>query len=123
MKAGSKTEITLHVRLKDGYHVNSNHPSDEYLIPLRLAWTPDAKIWSISGVFYPKPSMEKYSFSETPLSVFTGNFDIRSELTIQSDAPLGQNAVSAKLRYQACTDRMCLPPKTVDVTVPADIVK
>jgi hypothetical protein len=31
--------------------------------------------------------------------------------------------ISAKLRYQACTDRMCLPPKTVDLNVPIDILK
>ena len=32
-----------------------------------------------------------------------------------ASAPAGLGAVNGKLRYQACTDKMCLPPKTVDV--------
>jgi hypothetical protein len=29
--------------------------------------------------------------------------------------------IQGKLRYQACNERECLPPKTLDVQVPMDI--
>jgi thiol:disulfide interchange protein DsbD len=107
------------VQLRPGYHVNSNTPSDEYLIPLKLSW--DASPLQTLGVEYPKPRMEKYQFSEKPLSVFTGDFDIATKFKAAPNAPNGMAIVSGKLRYQACTDKMCLPPKTASVTLTADI--
>lgn len=120
-KAGSTVQVKLTAQLRPGYHCNSNTPSDDYLIPLRLNWT--AAPLAVSGVAYPKPQMEKYAFSEKPLSVYTGDFEITTKFNVPASAPAGPAVISAKLRYQACTDRMCLPPKTVDVSLPVEIVK
>jgi thiol:disulfide interchange protein DsbD len=120
-KAGKLTEVKLSAQLKDGYHANSNNPSDEYLIPMRLTWTKSPL--DVADVLYPAPQMEKYSFSEKPLSVYTGTFEIVTKFKVDNNAQPGPTVISAKLRYQACTDRMCLPPKTVDVSLPVDITK
>jgi len=42
-----------------------------YLIPLRLQWEPGAL--AAVEVVFPKPEMQKYEFSEKPLSVFSGD--------------------------------------------------
>jgi DsbC/DsbD-like thiol-disulfide interchange protein len=120
-KAGSVAPVKLAVELRTGYHCNSNTPSDEYLIPLKLTWT--STPLEVAEVVYPKPQMERYSFSDKPLSVYTGSFDIVTRFKVPAGAPPGPAVISAKLRYQACTDRMCLPPKTVDLNVPIDILK
>ena len=39
-KPGAAVDSVLPLDLRPGYHVNSNTPSDEYLIPLRLTWNP-----------------------------------------------------------------------------------
>ena len=70
---------------------------------------------------YPKPSLEKYEFAEKPLSVFTGDFELVANFKVAANAPAGPGAAVGKLRYQACSDRACFPPKTVDVTVPYQI--
>ena len=121
-KAGTTIEVKLSVHVRPGYHINSNQPSDEYLIPLKLSWDPG----SLSGAptsLYPKPSMEKYSFSEKPLSVYTGDFEITTRFGIKDSASSGPATIPGKLRYQACTDRLCLPPKTVEIQLPIEIVK
>jgi hypothetical protein len=120
-KAGAAVEVKLSLELRTGYHCNSNKPSDDYLIPLKLTWAPGPL--EAPEVIYPAPQMEKYTFSETPLSVYTGNFDLVTKFKVSASAAPGQVMATAKLRYQSCTDRMCLPPKTIDVTVPIDIVK
>jgi DsbC/DsbD-like thiol-disulfide interchange protein len=120
-KAGAPVEVKLSLELRTGYHCNSNKPSDDYLIPLKLTWAPGPL--EAPEVIYPAPQMEKYTFSETPLSVYTGNFDLVTKFKVSASAAPGQVMATAKLRYQSCTDRMCLPPKTIDVTVPIDIVK
>ncbi len=107
------------VQLRNGYHVNSDKPADDYLIPLRLTWS--AAPFEAGGAIYPKPKMEKYSFSSTPLSVFTGDFDIVTRLKIPASVPQGPGVLVGKLRYQACNDNSCLPPKTIEVRLPYQI--
>jgi hypothetical protein len=67
--------------------------------------------------------MEKYSFSPTPLSVYTGNFELVTKFKVSTTAMPGQTLVTGKLKYQACNDRMCLTPKTIDVSIPIDLIK
>ena len=119
IKRNETAVANVHVQLRTGYHVNSNTPSDEYLIPLKLTW--DAAPLEAVDVDYPKPKLEKYQFSAKPLSVFSGDFDIETKFKAPSNATNGMALLSGKLRYQACTDRMCLPPKTANVTLTADI--
>ncbi len=116
---GSTMEARVTVQLRNGYHVNSNTPADEYLIPLKLTWT--ASPFAAVETIYPKPKMEKYSFSAKPLSVFTGDFDILTRLKVPATAPAGPGVLVGKLRYQACNDNSCLPPKTIEVRLPYQI--
>jgi hypothetical protein len=111
--------VKVRLMLKDGYHVNSNQPAEDYLIPLRLTWA--AEPLQAENVAYPKPSMEKYSFSEKPLSVYSGSFEIVTRFRVPPTAPGGPALGTGKLRYQACNDRMCLPPKTVEVPLTIEI--
>ena len=108
------------VTVLPGYHVNSNTPSDEYLIPLKLTWKSTGAL-EAGMVVYPKPTMEKYEFAEKPLSVFTGKFELDANLKAPANAHVGAGAAVGQLRYQACSDRACYPPKTVEVTVPYNI--
>ena len=99
-----------------GYHVNSNTPSEEYLIPLKLTWTSTGALEG-GAITYPKGALEKYEFSEKPISVYTGNFDLTATFKVAATAPAGPGAAVGKLKYQACSNRACFPPKTVDVNV------
>jgi thiol:disulfide interchange protein DsbD len=120
-KAGATVEVKTAIEIREGYHCNSNTPSDDYLIPLKLTWTPGP--FESPQVAYPKPQMEKFNFSDKPLSVYAGDFVIVTKFKVAANANPGTTFVSGKLRYQACNDRMCLPPKTVDVSLPVDIVR
>jgi DsbC/DsbD-like thiol-disulfide interchange protein len=116
-KRGAAVQARIPLAVQPGYHVNSNTPSDEYLIPLKLTWKSTGAL-EAGAVTYPKPSLEKYEFSEKPLSVFTGKFDVTANFKVKADAPAGPGAAVGQLRYQACSERACFPPKTVDVTLP-----
>src|SRR5437762_5327205 len=65
-KRNSELWVKIPAVLQNGYHVNSHTPSESYLIPLRLTWEPGAL--QVVDVLYPKPHMQKYQFSPTPLS-------------------------------------------------------
>jgi hypothetical protein len=100
------------------YHVNRNKPTDEYLIPLKLTCTSTGALEG-GDIAYPKPLMEKFEFSEPdkPLSVYMGKFDLVAKFKVAANAPAGPGVASGKLRYQACSNKACYPPKTVDVAV------
>ena len=114
-KRSGTLAVKVPVQLQEGYHVNSNTPNEEYLIPLRLTW--EKGVFPVIEVAYPKPHMEKYDFSEKPLSVFTAGFEILSTFRVPATAPTGLGMIAGKLRYQACSKTACLPPKTADVGV------
>ena len=115
-KRGAAVPVKIQARMREGYHCNSNTPSDEYLIPLKLTWTPGTL--QVAEIKYPKPTMEKYPFSEKPLSVYSGSFDIVTDFKIPADAKPCQTMVAGRVRYQACDERSCLPPKTLEVQFP-----
>ncbi|MCZ2073768.1 MAG: protein-disulfide reductase DsbD N-terminal domain-containing protein [Bryobacterales bacterium] len=110
---------TVTVQLRNGFHVNSNKPMDDYLIPLRLTWEPGGV--EVLEIVYPEPRLEKYDFSAKPLSVFSGSFDLITKLKVPANAQTGPGMVAGKLRYQACTEKMCFPPKTLDVKMQIEI--
>jgi hypothetical protein len=118
-KAGATIEFKLPLQLREGYHVNSNKPPDPYLIPLRLTWDPGPI--TAAEIVYPKPDFRKVDFFEGSLPVFSGRFELLTRFKIPASVPPGLVNVAGKLRYQACNDRMCLPPKTIDVTLPVSV--
>ena len=120
-KIGTTVEAKLPLQLQPGYHVQSNTPTDKYLIPLRLTWNPGPL--EPAGVAYPKPLMEKYSFSAMPQSVFSGQFELTTKFKVPAGAIAGPTAMTGKLRYQACNDSMCLPPRNMDVSLQVDVVR
>src|SRR4051794_32561568 len=119
-KRSAAVQVKIPCVVQPGYHVNSNKPSDEYLIPLKLTWKSTGALEG-GQVVYPKPALEKYQFSETPLSVLTGNFDLVASFKVAATAPAGPGVAVGQLRYQACSDKACFPPKTVEVTVPYQV--
>jgi len=118
IEKGGEAQVTLRVRLQPGYHVNSHKPSDEFLIPLKLTW--EGPLTPVETRF-PEPRQERYGFAEKPLSVFTGDFDIGVRFRAPAEAAAREAAMTGKLRYQACTDKLCLPPRTVTIRFTAEI--
>lgn len=116
---GAVTVVAIRAVLPPGYHANSNTPTDTYLIPLALKWTTGPL--QADGITYPKSTMEKYTFSDKPLSVVTGEFTITTKFKVPAGAPSGASAQNGTLRYQACNDRMCFAPKTLPVSLSLNI--
>jgi len=111
---GAVATVTFKAALPPGFHANSNTPTDSYLIPLTLKWTGGPL--QMDSIVYPKAALEKYSFSDKPLSVVTGAFEITTKFKVPANAPNGASSENGTIRYQACNDRMCFAPKTIPVT-------
>jgi len=105
-KRNAEVQSKIPCTVQAGYHVNSDKPAEDYLIPLKLTWTATGAL-EPGQVIYPTPKMEKYTFSDKPLSVFTGQFDLTANFKVAANAPAGPGIATGKLRYQACDNRAC----------------
>jgi thiol:disulfide interchange protein DsbD len=119
-KRGAAVQAKIPMAVDPGFHVNSNAPNEQYLIPLKLTWKSTGAL-EAGQIVYPKATQEKYEFSEKPLSVFTGKFDVTANFKVAANAPAGPGVAVGALRYQACNDKMCFPPKTAEIALPYSI--
>jgi Disulphide bond corrector protein DsbC len=116
VKRGSTATQSLRITLRPGFHVNSDKPKDEFLIPLKLTWTGPLQAQKI---VYPKP--EEVKVGNDMLNVFTGSFAIETQFAAPSQATAGVSMMEGKLHYQACDNQSCKRPATVSVQLPVSI--
>ena len=99
------------VKIADGYHINAHVPDEVFLIPTVLTLEADGV--TFEEPTYPEPEAQTFAFSpDKPMLVYDGTIEM---VALADVAPSGP--VYAKLRYQACTDKRCLPPRTVEAVL------
>jgi uncharacterized protein len=104
-------ELTVTLDIGRVFHVNSNTPSEEWLIPTALSLA-GADGYELD-VQYPQPAVQTYEYADQPLSVFHGEVQLKATLRRKPSADGGFPPDAALLlRYQACTATACLPPTT-----------
>ena len=112
---GGSVQVELRFRVTPGYHINSNQPRSEFLIPTRLKLSPPAG-FTPGSMVYPPGTDLTFAFSpKEKLSVYSGDFTVRAELRALASAPAGSYKVPGELRFQACNDRACFPPAKLPV--------
>ena len=108
--------LALHFLVKQGLHINSHIPGDEYLIPTAFS-IPDGAGVRLDAATYPPGTAFTLPVDPTvKLNVYSGEFVIQVRVVAEA----GNHLVQGKLRYQACDNNACLPPKTI--TVPIDVI-
>jgi hypothetical protein len=117
---GRTVEIAVVGHIRPGFHMNSNKPSEDYLIPTTLAADLHPG-FTLAGIAYPPGVMRKFKFTKTALSVYEGIFTVRLKLQVATDAPLGAQKIPLTLRYQACNDEACLPPVKIPLSANLEI--
>lgn len=117
VKRGGTVAQTLKVSVLPGFHVNSDKPKDEFLIPLKLTW--QAGPLEVGTTTYPKP--EDIKVGNDILAVFTGSFTLETNFRARESAAPGPAIITGRLRYQACNNQMCFRPASVDVRLPVSI--
>jgi hypothetical protein len=123
VKAGASATAQLDFRVDSEFHINSNKPRSELLIPTTLKLSSAGPI-SVVSIKY--PAGEDVSFPFAPgekLSVYSGDFTLSASVKASSNAAAGEYPVTGELHFQACDRSACYPPRSIPVkltvTVPA----
>jgi hypothetical protein len=92
------------LEIAPGWHLQANPASEEYLVPTAL----EAEGAELRGVRYPQGERLAPSFSEEPLSIYSGSVEITGEV---------RGSGKVVLTYQPCDDARCLPPVRHEVEI------
>jgi hypothetical protein len=108
--AGKPSVVELRFRVDEGFHVNSHTPASDLLIPTVLKLEDAAGVQVVSEE-YPKGAA--FHLADDTLDVYQGEFRVRLRVVV----PKGQSTLTGGLRYQACDNAACFPPRTLPVKV------
>jgi uncharacterized protein YyaL (SSP411 family) len=111
VKAGAADdEIIVTLKVDDGYHINANPASFDYLIPT----TVDFDHLKPSHIEYPKPVRFKSAFAPDGLDVYEGTVSLNAAFPRGSFKEL--RAIEGAVTAQACNTQICLPPSKLPVS-------
>ncbi len=115
-KFRDSSQLVVHVALPEGWHIQSQAPRDSFLIPTVLKAEGQGLVFE--KPVYPRPVEEDFPVLGGKVALFLGEFDIRSaaKRIVRSDKPAVPDSVKVTLRYQACNNTQCLPPREVTAT-------
>jgi hypothetical protein len=120
---GRATSVELRFHVSSGFHINSNTPSAEYLIPTTLKLDVPTDI-VVGKITYPPGQQMSFAFApEEKLSVYSGEFDLSVQVRPLSSVLPSKYEIRGQLRYQACDNAACYPPKQLPVDFEVKVIK
>lgn len=120
---GQGGTATLHFRVAPGFHINSNAPKSEFLIPTALKMDAPTDI-ALTKVSYPEGKDMSFPFApDEKLNVYTGDFTVTMTVRPLHTVQAGKYAIHGDLKYQACDNAACYPPKHLPVEFEVKVLK
>jgi Disulphide bond corrector protein DsbC len=120
---GHSGTAELIFRVPAGYHINSNLPHQEYLrkTELKLDAPTDILVRKIS---YPDGEDRSFPFApDEKINVYSGDFTVTVVARPLKTVLPGKYAVHGRLKYQACDNAACYPPREAPVSFEIRVTK
>lgn len=112
LNASEEIEISLNVSIQKGWHINSNDPLNDFLIPTSIRAKNDKNL-KISKIIFPEHKVKSLKFSKSELAIFEGEIEIKVFGKLEKDL----EQIDLIFKYQACCDTYCLSPAELIVTI------
>ncbi|MDA3861116.1 MAG: protein-disulfide reductase DsbD, partial [Melioribacteraceae bacterium] len=120
VQPNSEIKIAVELEILEHYHINSNKPKDDFLIPTELIIkSNNVQVVSVS---YPEAKDVTFSFSDEKVSVYDGKEFIGAVLKISKTAQVGIIEIPIEISYQACNDQSCMAPSSAYDTLKIEVV-
>ena len=106
--------------IEPGWHVNAHEPGLDYLIATSLELHASEGL-EVSPVRYPEPRLLEFEFAGKALPVYEGEVALRFEVVARSGLARGTGSLEGTLAVQACSDRVCLAPAKLPVSLQVEV--
>lgn len=120
VQKNSEVKVAIKLNIDEGWHINSNVPNEDYLIPTEVII--DSSKIEVMNIQYPKAKDIEFSFSDVPVSVYDGEVYVGVILKVHESANLGILEVPIRITYQACNDATCMAPNDIDTVLTLEVV-
>ncbi|MEA3499520.1 MAG: protein-disulfide reductase DsbD [Candidatus Marinimicrobia bacterium] len=116
IEKGKDFTILLEMNIEKGWHINSNKPLDEFVIPTEV------KLKTINGIDiktikYPEPNIVDLESLGGKTSTFKGKTIIKINGIIDGEYRYEKVEFNIDVTYQGCNDAMCLAPITKTISL------
>lgn len=115
-KKTSKTEVTLYLKasIQDGWHMYSQNIADGGPVKTSFSFNP-AKDYKLNGKTIEPKAITKFEKSfEMNVSYFEKAVIFQQKIKLTGAKAL----VKGTLEFMVCNDQQCLPPETVEFSIP-----
>jgi len=114
---GQEVAVAVKLTIDPGWHVNSNRPNEDFLIPTELTLA-DSSNFEIVGIDYPDGKSVRVIFSpDIPLSVYDDMVWIKARFRARMNIASGPMTIPVQVTAQACDDRSCIAPVTHELPI------
>jgi len=124
-RQGSSFQAAIVMEIPGGLHVNSNRPLAKYSVPT-LVKVEAPRGFRVTPVTYPRANVRSFKFGDGApaerLAVYEGRAIMRFNVTVPPNFQTGVENVHVSVRYQSCSDSVCFPPATRDLTLAIAVV-
>ena len=105
--------IEVRLTIAEGWHINANPASQEFLIPTTVSLNPSAEV-EVLSIDYPKGKPMRFDYTNQLLSVYDDQITIRMQLALKSNKRHeAAFPLDLDIHYQACDDSRCSPPTSI----------
>jgi len=113
---GDAFDVILDVKVKSGWHTQSNKPLGEFFVPMTVFPRLEAGV-AYGEPVWPEPHLrEDKHFGK--VSEFAGEFKVRVPVKVAGPTVAADVKLSGLLSYQACNEQgQCHPPESVEWAV------
>jgi DsbC/DsbD-like thiol-disulfide interchange protein len=111
---GALVTLSVWLDIQPGWHVYANPTGDKLSRPTTLAVAPEAPVKLIAIDYPPGERLDPAASPGSPLA-YRGSVRIPLRLQLDRAAPAGNLELPIIVRFQACNDQLCLPPKSLTV--------
>jgi hypothetical protein len=116
------TTVVTHLKIEiaEGFHIQANPASDDYLIPARLSLSGADTALRVEPV-YPIGKAYRLKGSEQQLSVYDHATLIAVRIESPSHLAPGSYVLRGALQYQACDHKTCYLPAIAHFDQPVEV--
>jgi thiol:disulfide interchange protein len=118
---GSKGVLEVSASIQEGWHVYGLTQPPGGPTSLRIALDENAIAQSAGAPSGSAPVKKHDPSFDLDTQVYLHSIILHLPFQVKADSPAGKQALPVSVRFQACSDQMCLPPRTVHLSVPIEV--
>ena len=120
VKAGEKFVLQLAAEIEDGWHLYSTEEIPQGPKPTRITLVP-MQPFELSEIDSPAPQKAADPNFPVETEFYEHSVTFALSMRVKPDATPGAHSLTVQVRYQSCTETLCLLPKLVNLKVEIQI--